>query len=57
MSHEVYDTFAATVQNEMQRLDYEEQLGILTIVVTAMNSRKTQAPAMSREGMAYEFIF
>lgn len=25
MSHEAYDTFAATVQNEMQRLDYEEQ--------------------------------
>ncbi|MBP5158008.1 MAG: hypothetical protein ILP18_09085 [Treponema sp.] len=49
MSHEAYNAFATTVRDEMQRLDYEEQLGILTIVVTAMNDRKKQAPAMSRE--------
>lgn len=49
MSYEAYNAFAATVQNEIQQLDYEEQLGILTIVVTAMNNKKKQVPAMSRE--------
>ena len=49
MSYEAYNAFATAVQEEMQRLDYEEQLGILTIVVTAMNNKKKQVPAMSRE--------
>ena len=49
MSYEAYNAFAATVQNEIQQLDYEEQLGILTIVVSAMNSKKRQSPTMSRE--------
>ena len=49
MSHEAYNAFATTVRDEMQRQDYEEQLGILTIVVTAMNDRKKQSPTMSRE--------
>ncbi len=49
MRYEAYNAFAITVQKEMQRLDYEEQLEILTIVVTAMNNKKKQAPAMSRE--------
>lgn len=49
MSYEAYNAFATAVQKEMQRLDYEEQLGILTIVVTAMNNKKKQVPAMSRE--------
>ena len=33
----------------MQSLNYEEQLGILTIVVNAMNSKKKETPAMSLE--------
>ena len=37
MSFEAYNKFATAVKEEMQSLNYEEQLGILTIVVNAMN--------------------
>lgn len=40
MSFEAYNKFATAVKEEMSLLNYEEQLGILTIVVNAMNSRK-----------------
>lgn len=40
MAHESYTTFAQKVKSEIQKLDYEEQLGILTIVVEAMNKKK-----------------
>lgn len=49
MSYDAYNTFASSVQTEMQQLSYEQQLGILTIVVAAMNQRKHQAPLMSYE--------
>ena len=49
MSYDAYNTFANSVQAEMQQLSYEQQLGILTIVVAAMNQRKHQAPLMSYE--------
>ena len=44
-----YNKFATAVKEEMQSLNYEEQLGILTIVVNAMNSKKKETPAMSLE--------
>ena len=40
MSYEAYNVFATAVKNEISRLDYEQQLGILTIVVEAMNQKK-----------------
>lgn len=40
MAYESYTTFAQKVKSEIQKLDYEEQLGILTIVVEAMNKKK-----------------
>ena len=49
MSYEAYNTFANAVQTEMQQLNYEQQLGILTIVVSVMNQRKRQSIPMSRE--------
>ena len=49
MSYDAYNTFANAVQAEMQQLNYEQQLGILTIVVSAMNQRKKQGISMSHE--------
>lgn len=49
MTHESYTAFAQKVKSEMQELDYEEQLGILTIVVGAMNQKKEEKPKMSKE--------
>ena len=40
MSYEAYDVFATAVKNKISQLDYEQQLGILTIVVEAMNQKK-----------------
>lgn len=40
MSYEAYNEFATAVKEEMPLLNYEEQLGILTIVVNAMSSKK-----------------
>ncbi len=49
MSFEAYNKFATAVKEEMSLLNYEEQLGILTIVVNAMNSRKKSEPPISNE--------
>ena len=49
MSFEAYNKFATAVKEEMSLLNYEEQLGILTIVVNAMNSRKKTEPPISNE--------
>lgn len=49
MSHDAYTSFAEKVQTQMQTLDYEEQLGILTIVVSAMNQKKKSESKMSKE--------
>lgn len=49
MTKESYTTFAEKVQTEMQNLDYEEQLGILTIVVSAMNQKEKSSPKMSKK--------
>ena len=48
MSDMAFATFATTVQTGVEELDYEQQLGILQIVVRAMN-RKARSGAMSRE--------
>ena len=37
MSYEAYNKFATAFKNEIQEFDYEQQLEILTIVVSAMN--------------------
>ncbi len=49
MSYDAYNKFATAVKEEMPLLNYEEQLGILTIVVNAMNSKKRETPTMSKE--------
>ncbi|MBR6296878.1 MAG: hypothetical protein IKR40_10440 [Treponema sp.] len=49
MTYETYNKFATAVKEEMQSLNYEEQLGILTIVVNAMNSKKREPHAMSKD--------
>ena len=49
MSYEAYTAFAEKVENEIQTLDYEQQMGILTIVISAMNKKKQPVPTMSKE--------
>ena len=49
MSYEAYNEFATAVKEEMPLLNYEEQLGILTIVVNAMSSKKIAVPLISNE--------
>lgn len=49
MSYEAYNSFATAVKEEMPLLDYEQQLEILTIVVSAMNTRKKTASVMSKD--------
>ena len=49
MSYEAYNAFATAVKEEMQSLNYEEQLGILSIVVNAMNDRKKTESVISNE--------
>lgn len=49
MTHESYTAFAQKVKSEMQELDYEEQLGILTIVVGAIKQKKEEKPKMTKE--------
>lgn len=49
MSYEAYNAFATAVKEEMQLLNYEEQLGILSIVVNAMNGRKKAESVISNE--------
>lgn len=49
MSYEAYNEFATTVKEEMPLMNYEEQLGILTIVVNAMSSKKKAVPLISNE--------
>lgn len=49
MNRDAYTSFAEKVQTQMQTLDYEEQLGILMIVVSAMNQKKKPESKMSKE--------
>lgn len=49
MSYETYNAFATTVKEEMPLLDYEQQLEILTIVISAMNVRKKTESIMSKD--------
>ena len=49
MSYESYNAFATTVKDEMPRLNYEQQLEILTIVVNAMNRGKKNGSPMSKD--------
>ncbi len=49
MSRDEYTAFATKVRTEIQNFNYEEQLGILTIVVSAMNQKKKPKPKMSKE--------
>ncbi len=44
MSYETYSKFATAVKEEMPLLDYQQQLEILTIVVSAMKSQKENQP-------------
>ncbi|MBP3709104.1 MAG: hypothetical protein J6I73_01655 [Treponema sp.] len=40
MSDLAYTAFATTVQAGIEELDYEQQVGILQIVISAMSRRK-----------------
>ena len=44
-----YEAFATSVETEIQDLDYEQQLNILTIVIAAMNKAKQNFPTMPKE--------
>ena len=44
MGHEAYNKFATAVKEEMPLLNREQQLEILTIVVTAMNAQNANQP-------------
>lgn len=56
MSYESYNAFATAVKNEIQELDYEQQLGILTIVVSAMNRLKKSPVKTERKRSAAEIV-
>ena len=45
MSYDAYNEFATAVKTEMSLLDYEQQLEILTIVVSAIKNNKKNTPA------------
>ena len=49
MGYDAYNKFATAVKEEMPLLDYQQQLEILTIVVSAMNGKKKNLPEMSQE--------
>ena len=45
MSYDAYNEFATAVKTEMSLLDYEQQLEILTIVVSAIKNNNKNTPA------------
>lgn len=49
MSYEAYNAFATAVKEEISLMNHEEQLGILTIIVNAMNSRKQESAISNAE--------
>ncbi len=49
MSDVAYAAFATTVKNGIDGLNYEQQFGILQIVISAMNRKKVRNPLMTRE--------
>ena len=49
MGQEAYNKFATAVKEEMPLLNYQQQLEILTIVVSAMNIRKKTEAGMSKD--------
>lgn len=49
MSYETYAVFADTVKANIAELDYEQQLGILAIVINAMSDKKNVVQPLSRQ--------
>ena len=49
MSYEAYNALATAVKAEIQSLNQEEKLGILKIVVNAMDSTNSEVKTMTRE--------
>ena len=50
MNYESYNQFATVVQTEIQELNYEQQLNILAIIISAMNKKTpSKLSPMSRE--------
>ena len=49
MTVENYTAFASSVEAEVQEMDIEQQLDILSIVISAMNRKKKMNQGMSRE--------
>ena len=49
MSYENYAAFADAVKANIAELDYEQQLGILTIVINTMNDKKQNTSVLSKQ--------
>ena len=50
MRYDSYNKFATAVQTEIQELNYEQQLNILSIVIAAMNKKSpARLSPMSKE--------
>ena len=49
MSYDAYASFADSVKTNIAELDYEQQLGILTIVINAMSDKKREVAPLSRQ--------
>lgn len=49
MTVENYTAFASSVEAEVQEMDIEQQLDILSIVISAMNRKKKTNQRMPRE--------
>lgn len=49
MSQEVYTAFTDTFRVQVRDFSYEQQLGVLSIILAALNETKKGKPRMSKE--------